>query len=134
MHILFDDNTVADIFASDIVMGGVNNLLEVIADNHRSKCNINPNSAMQSYTPDPSVFRDIYISEKIETSAGWNFMSPDEDWFAGYQHEMNAFYGNIASGTEPEAGTPLASSVIATVYAAYLSAERQGTEVPVPGI
>jgi predicted dehydrogenase len=134
MHILFDDNTVADIFASDIVMGGVNNLLEVIADNHRSKCNINPNTAMQSYTPDPAVFEGIYISEKIETSAGWNFMSPDEDWFAGYQHEMKAFYGNIASGTEPEAGTPLASSVIATVYAAYLSAERQGAEVPVPGL
>ena len=132
MHVVFDDGTVADIFASDIVMGGVNNLLEVIADNHRTKCNINPNTAMQSFTPDPEAFKDVYITEKLGTRVGWNFMSPDEDWFTGYQHEMNAFYGDINTGRAPEAGTPLASSVIATVYAAYLSAERQGTEVGIP--
>ena len=132
MHIVFTDGTVADILASEVVMGGVNNQLEVIADNHRTKCSINPNTAMQSYTPDGEAFRDVYITEKIETRTGWNFMSPDEDWFTSYQHEMNAFYGDIASGSSPESGTPLASSVIATVYAAYLSAARQGREVEIP--
>ncbi len=132
MHILFDDGTVADIVASEIVMGGVNNLLEVVADNHRTKCNINPNTAMQAYTPDPKQFKDIYITEKIETSGGWNFMSPDEDWFTGYQHEMNAFYADMAAGSAPQSGTPLASSVIATVYAAYLSAAQNGVETAIP--
>ena len=105
----------------------------MIADNHRTKCNINPNTAMQSFTPDPEAFKDVYITEKLGTTVGWNFMSPDEDWFTGYQHEMNAFYGDISTGRATESGTALASSVIATVYSAYLSAERQGAEVEIPG-
>jgi hypothetical protein len=48
-HVVFEDGTVADIFASEIVMGGIHNWLEVMANNHRAICNINPNTSMQTY-------------------------------------------------------------------------------------
>jgi len=134
MHIVFTDGSIADILASEVVMGGVNNRLEIMADNHRTICNINPNNAMQSFTPDHKAFKNVYITEKIETCQGWNFMSPDEDWFTGYQHEMNAFYENIESGTQPESDSRLATAVIATVYAAYRSAEQHGIETKVPAL
>jgi predicted dehydrogenase len=35
-HVVFEDGTVADIFASEIVMGGIHNWLEVMANNHRT--------------------------------------------------------------------------------------------------
>jgi predicted dehydrogenase len=47
MHVLFEDGTVADIFCSEIVLGGVHNWLEVFANNHRTRCNINPDERLR---------------------------------------------------------------------------------------
>ncbi len=92
VHVEFEDGTVATVFASDIVLGGVHNWLEVCANNHRTLCNINPNTAMQTYSPREDYFRDVYVVEKIGTKQGWACTSPDEDWFTGYPQEMEAFY------------------------------------------
>ena len=134
MHIRFEDNTVADIFASEIVMGGVHNWLEVAANNHRTICNINPNTAMQTYNPVESNFSDIYVVEKTGTKQGWSTPSPDEDWFTGYQHEMDAFYRTIAYNAPLESDSMLAADTILTIYSAYLSAEKRGAEVEIPVI
>jgi hypothetical protein len=40
LHIVFDDGMIADIFASELVMGGVHNWLEIFANNHRTRCNL----------------------------------------------------------------------------------------------
>jgi predicted dehydrogenase len=132
VHIVFEDGTIADIFASELVHGGVHNWIEVNANNHRTICNINPNTAMQTYNPVHEQFSDIYTVEKTGTKQGWSFPSPDEDWFTGYQHEMDAFYRAVALDEEPESGSMLGGDTIAVVYSAYLSAEKKGTEVPVP--
>lgn len=131
MHITFEDGTVANLFASELVLGGVHNWIEVNTTNHRTICNIHPNNAMQSYTPAQKHFEDVYVVEKTETKQGWSSMSPDEGWFAGYQHEMDAFYRSAAYGDAIESNSALASDVIATIYAGYLSSERKGQEVEV---
>ena len=51
-------------------MGGIHNWLEVCANNHRTVCNINPNTAMQSYNPVEANFQDIYVVEKTGTKRG----------------------------------------------------------------
>ncbi len=61
-HIEFQGWTVADIYANELVLGGVHNWLEVAANHHRTICSINPNT------------------------------SPDEDWFTGCFQEIEAFY------------------------------------------
>jgi len=131
MHVIFEDGTIADIFASDIILGGIHNWLEVAANNHRTICNINPNTAMQTYNPVEANFKDIYVVEKIGTKQGWTAPSPDEDWFTGYPQEMEAFYRTIAYGDPLETTSSLAADAISTIYSAYVSAEKQGAEVPV---
>jgi hypothetical protein len=122
---------VADIFASEIVMGGIHNWLEVMANNHRAVCNINPNTAMQTYNPAEAQFRDVYVVEKIGTKQGWAPTAPDEDFITGFPQEIEAFYRSGATGERPESDSRLGADCISTVYSAYLSAERKGAEVAV---
>ena len=66
--------------------------------------------------------------------AGWSSISPDESWFAGYQHEINAFYQSAADGTPAESNSSLAADVTAVIYAGYVSAERKGAEVEITNV
>jgi predicted dehydrogenase len=134
LHLVFEDGTIADLFASELILGGVHNWIEVNTSNHRTVCNINPNTSMQAYTPDAKYFEDVYLVEKIETKQGWSSISPDEGWFSGYQHEMDAFYRSAAFGDPIESNSSLAADVTATIYAGYLSAERKGAEVEITNL
>jgi predicted dehydrogenase len=131
IHVEFDDGTLATVLTSDIVLGGIHNWLEICANNHRTACNINPNTAMQTYNPKEEYFNEIYVVEKIGTKQGWACTSPDEDWFTGYPQEMEAFYRTIAYGEPSESDLLLAADTISTIYSAYLSAQRQGAAVEV---
>jgi len=44
---------------------------------------------------------------------------------------MDAFYKSAAYGDAIESNSSLASDVIATIYAGYVSAERKGAEVEI---
>jgi len=131
MHVTFEDDTIATVFASDIILGGIHNWLEVAANNHRTICNINPNTSMQTYNPVDANFADIYVVEKIGTKQGWTTPLPDENWFTGYPQEIEAFYRTVAYGDPLESDSRLAADSISTIYSAYVSAERKGSEVAV---
>jgi len=132
MLIVFDDGTVAQISASDAVLGGIRNQLAVYGAKAVVFCNINPNDAVQAYAPDPGIFAGEYITEKIETKAGWTSPQPDEDWMTGYPQEMQDFVESVALGREPLSSGALARDVIAVIYAAYLSA-AEGRRVNLGG-
>ena len=132
VHVTFDDGTVADLFASELMMGGVANWLEVMANNHRTRCNLNPVDALETFNAREETLRDVYVTEKIETKLGWNRPAPDESWQHGYPQEFQDFMEAIAHRREPLATLDLARDTIATLYAAYVSAERHGAEVPIP--
>jgi len=132
LHVVFDDGSVADIFSTEVVMGGVHNWLEVFANNHRSRCNINPIDAVSTYNPKEAQLQDVYVVEKIGTKQGWSHPAPDEDWMSGYPQEIQDFMECVAYDREPKCGALLAVDTVAVMYAAYLSAERHGTEVEVP--
>lgn len=132
MHVVFEDGMLADIYANELVLGGVHNWLEVCANNHRTICRINPNNAMETYSPKEEYLRDVYVVEKIGTKQGWSCPSPDEDWFTGYYQEMEAFYRNMAGLGDVASNSQLAADTIAVIYSAYLSAEKGGQEVIIP--
>ena len=132
MLIVFDDGTVAQISASDAVLGGIRNQLAVYGAKAVVFCNINPNDTVRAYAPDPAVFAGEYITEKIETKAGWTSPQPDEDWMTGYPQEMQDFVESVALGREPLSSGALARDVIAVIYAAYLSA-AEGRRVSLGG-
>ncbi len=132
VHITFDDGMVADIFSSELVMGGVHNWLEVFANNHRTRCNLNPVNALETYNPREELLKDVYVTEKIGTKQGWSHPAPDEDWQHGYPREFQDFMESIHALREPLSGAELARDTVAVLYSAYLSAERRGTEVEIP--
>ncbi len=132
MHITFDDGTIADIFSSELVLGGVHNWLEVFANNHRTRCNLNPVDALETYNPREELLKDVYVTEKIGTKQGWSHPAADEDWQHGYPREFQDFMESIALNREPLSGAALARDTVATLYSAYLSAERRGAEVEIP--
>jgi predicted dehydrogenase len=122
MLITFDDGTVAAISAADTVLGGIRNQMAIYGAKAVVLCNINPNDVVQAYAPEPAVFGDEYIVEKIETKAGWTAPQPDEEWTTGYPQEIQDFVESVAFGREPLSGGPLARDVTAVIYGAYLSA------------
>jgi predicted dehydrogenase len=133
MVITFEDLSTATVFASDGVLGGVRNTLNVYLSNAVVNVNMNPHNVLEVYAPEPQIFGEEYIAEKLETKAGWNFPSPDEDWVRGYPQEMEDFVEALLADREPVSGILLARDVVEVIYAAYQSAE-EGRRVELPRV
>ena len=124
MLVTFTDGSVAEVTAADTTLGGVRNRLTVFASNAVVEANLNPNTAVRAYAPDAAVFEPEYLSEKLETKAGWSYPSPDEDWMQGYPQELQDFAEAIALGRAPKSDARLGRDVLEVVYAAYVSVEE----------
>ncbi|MGH7354826.1 MAG: Gfo/Idh/MocA family protein [Candidatus Rokuibacteriota bacterium] len=120
--VTFDDGTKATIHSNDTTLGGVRNVISAYLTNGVIQANINPNTAVMAYAPDATVWGDEYVTEKVETKAGWQFPSPEEDWMRGYPQELEDFVDAIREGREPVSGAALARDVVEVIYAGYLSA------------
>lgn len=120
----FEDGTKASVFSTDVSLGGVKNLLTAYLDNAVVQVNINPNTSLQVYAPDGQIWGDEYITEKVETKAGWQFPSPDEDWMRGYPQEMEDFVDAVREKREPLSGLLLAHETVEVIYAGYVSAQE----------
>jgi predicted dehydrogenase len=131
VHVTFSDGTVADIFASELVLGGVQNSLEVVCNNHRTRCNLNPIDALETFNPREDLFKDVYVVEKIGTRQGWSHPAPDESWQHGYPQEFQDFMESIWHDREPLSGIALARDTTAVLYASYVSAELGGLETAI---
>ena len=123
---------VADVFSCELVMGGVHNWLEIYANNHRMRCNINPTDANVLYNPVEKQLEHVYLTEKLGTKQGWSFPSPDEDWMCGYPQEIQDFMECLRDDREPQSDVMLAADTVSTLYAAYVSAQDQGRETDIP--
>ena len=122
--ITFEDGSKATILATDVSLGGVKNSVSVYMSNTAVFVNINPNTSLVVYSPEKNIFGSEYITEKVETTAGWQFPSPDEDWMRGYPQELEDFIDAILFDREPISGIDLAKDVVEAIYAAYASAEK----------
>jgi predicted dehydrogenase len=131
MLIGFADGSSATVIASDGVLGGVRNTMAAYLSNAVVQVNMNPSDGMLVYAPEAHVFGDEYLVEKLETKAGWNFPSPDEDWARGYPQELEDFLRALREDREPVSGFALAQDVVQVIYAAYQSAE-EGRRVELP--
>lgn len=126
--ITFEDGSKGTIHATDVSLGGVKNSVSVFMSNAAAYVNINPNTSLVVYSPETALFGSEYISEKVETKAGWQFPSPDEDWMRGYPLELTDFIDAVLCDREPISGIDLAEEVVEVIYAAYASAEK-GTRI-----
>ncbi|MBI2441465.1 MAG: Gfo/Idh/MocA family oxidoreductase [Lentisphaerae bacterium] len=132
VHITFEDGMLADIFSCELVMGGVHNWIEIYANNHRMRCNINPTDANVLYNPVEKQLQHVYLTEKLGTKQGWSFPAPDENWMTGYPQELQDFMECLRDDRAPQSDERLAADTISALYAAYVSAQNQGQETDVP--
>ena len=70
IHITFSDGTIADIFSSELVMGGVYNWMEVFCNNHRTRCNMNPIDGLETFNPREDI---------LQESTSWRRPTPSKD-------------------------------------------------------
>src|SRR5437764_4838773 len=132
LHVVFDDGTVGDITASELVLGGIYDFVEVFANNHRTRCRMSPVNVIDVYNPRHEQMKDVYLVEKISSNEGWIPASPEEGWSLGYGRELRDFVKAMSSGRPPESDLDLAMDVTVTLYAGYVSADDKGREVEVP--
>ena len=124
LSLTFTDGTKATVFAGDMVLGGVRNLVETFTTGGTLFANIAPNDHVVSYLTDESRLQDVYITEKVDRKTGWQKVCVEEEATRGYLGEMQDFMECIADGREPLAGLDLAFEAIRVNYAGYWAAEE----------
>ena len=132
LHVIFDDGMIADIMTSELCLGGVYDFVEVYANNHRTRCHIQPVKVVDVYSPDRREFEGMDLMEKISSNEGWIPAYPEFGWSNGQLYEMRDFVHAILEGRQPECGLELAIDITLAIYAGYVSADRKGAEVEVP--
>lgn len=131
IHVTFSDGTVADVFSSELVLGGTHSWLEVYANNHRTRCRISPVEGLSTYNPKEELLNYVYVMEKIGTKQGWTSPTLDEFWLNGYYQEFQDFIESAFYDREPLSNLELGQECVAVIYSGYLSAEREGKSVPI---
>jgi len=123
MNLTFTDGTKSTVFAGDMILGGVRNLIETYTTGGILNANMCPNTGMVTYLTDESKLQDVYITEKVDRKTGWQYVCLEEEWTRGYIQEMQDFMECVAFGRDPLADLDLAYETIKATYAAYWAAE-----------
>jgi predicted dehydrogenase len=123
VSITYEDGSRGNVLVSDVGLGGLNTRITAYMTDGVIKANMTANDAIETYAPDATGFAGEYFTEKLETKAGWNRPSCDEDWFRGFAQEIADFVSAIRENREPRSGIDLAVECVNVIYAAYLSAE-----------
>ena len=122
--ISFTDGTRALIQASDVVLGGMEDTLQLLLSNCRIDCDMTHSGLVRAFAPNAQVFGQEYIMEKLSTKAGWSYPSVDEEYLLGYPQEIRDFVECVAFGRDPRSSGTLGLQVVQVIYAAYQSAEE----------
>ena len=121
--ITFSDETRAVVIATDTLLGGSKNYLELYCNDSVINCQITMSDMMETYFLDEDRMDDIYLSEMLPTKIGWNKPFLEDEIIRGYTDEMRDFIECIYYDREPKSGFGLAYDTIKIIYAAYKSAE-----------
>ena len=120
--VTFSDGTKCLTIASDTVLGGTKNYIEVYANDTALTCNITPTDILSTYFLDEEGLEDVYISEMLPSKLGWNKAFVSDEVIRGYSGELRDFLECVALDREPVSGFDVAYETVQVIYAAYLSA------------
>ena len=121
--ITFSDNTRAVIIATDTLLGGSKNYLELYCNDAVINCKITMSDIMETYFLDEDRLNDVYISEMLPSKTGWNKPFLEDEIIRGYTDEMRDFIECVYHNKEPKSGFNIAYDTTKIIYAAYKSAE-----------
>ena len=122
--VTFSDGTKCLTIASDTVLGGTKNYIEVYSNDSSLMCNITPTDILNTYFLDEEGLDDVYISEMLPAKLGWNKAFVSDEIIRGYMGELQDFMETIAYDKTPSSDFALAYETTKIMYAAYQSAEE----------
>lgn len=122
----FSDGSKATIIATDTLLGGSKNYVELYCNDAVINCTLTMSNMMSTYFLDEDRLDDVYISEMLPSKIGWNHPFLEDEIIRGYTDEMRDFMESIYFNRQPKSGFKLAYDTIKIIYAAYLSAEMKG--------
>lgn len=119
----FSDGSKATIIATDTLLGGSKNYIELYCNDAVINCNLTMSNLMSTYFLDEERLDDVYLSEMLPSKIGWNYPFLEDEIIRGYTDEMRNFMNDIYYDRTPKSGFDLAAETIKLIYAAYKSAE-----------
>lgn len=119
----FTDNSKAVIIATDVLLGGSKNYVELYCNDTTIYCNLTMSDLMSTYFLDEDNLDDVYLSEMLPSKTGWNRTFLEDEIIRGYTDEMRDFMEAIYFDRDPKSGFELAYDCIKVIYAAYKSSE-----------
>lgn len=122
--VTFSDGTKSLTIASDTVLGGSKNYIEVYSNDSALMCNITPTDILNTYFLDEEGLEDVYLSEMLPAKLGWNKAFVSDEVIRGYMGELQDFMEAVAYDRAPASDFALAYETTKIMYAAYLSAEE----------
>jgi predicted dehydrogenase len=125
LTLTFSDGTKAQMLATDVVLGGTKNYIEVYGHDSVLHCNLTPTDLLNTYFPDEAGIEQIQLSEMLPAKRGWNKAFVSDEVIRGYTDEMRDFMEAVAYGRQPLSTLDLAIQVTKVLYAGYCSAEEE---------
>ena len=120
----FSDGSVANLVATDALLGGSKNVMELYCNDAAIDCNITMSNTMNTYFLDEDGLDGVYLSEMLPSKTGWNHPFLADEVLRGYTDEMYDFVSSVYYDHAPKSGFDLAYETVRIIYAAYLSAEE----------
>ncbi|MCD8077599.1 MAG: Gfo/Idh/MocA family oxidoreductase [Lachnospiraceae bacterium] len=124
ISITYSDGTKATVLASDVVLGGTKNYVEVYSNDAALMCNITPTDILNTYFLDEEGLENVDIAEMLPAKLGWNKAFVSDEVIRGYMGEMQDFMECVAYDRDPLSGFDIAYDTTKVLYAAYQSAEE----------
>ncbi|MCI8485310.1 MAG: Gfo/Idh/MocA family oxidoreductase [Lachnospiraceae bacterium] len=121
--ITFSDQSRATVIATDTLLGGSKNYVELYCNDAVIQCKLTLSDMMETYFLDEDRLDDVYISEMLPAKTGWNKPFLEDEIIRGYTDEMRDFMEAVYFNRKPRAGFHLAYDTTKIIYAAYKSAE-----------
>ena len=121
--ITFTDGSKAVIMATDNLLGGSKNYVELYCNDAAINCKLTMNDAMETYMVDSEGMDNVYLSEMLPIVTGWNKPFVADEMLRGYCNEIVDFMGAVLEDREAEGCFDLAAQVMKVTYAAYYSDE-----------
>ncbi len=122
--VTFSDGTKCLTIASDTVLGGTHNTVDVFCNDSALRCNITPPKLLDTYFLDQEGLENEPLGEMLPSKLGWNTAFVSDEVIRGYLGELQDFVESVAYDRAPASDFDLAYETAKIMYAAYQSAEE----------
>ena len=124
LTLTFSDGTKCLMLATDVVLEGTKNYIEIYGHDSTLVCNLTPTDLLSTYFCDEIGLENEQLAEMQTSKLGWSKAFVSDEIIRGYMDELSDFVEAIALGRPPRSTLDLAIQVTRVLYAAYCSAEE----------